>query len=684
MCGILFSLVAYYVLPLGIALLSVLGAGLIAFGVLRLTAKDYTGAVAAAIAVAVVLYCSLTFLITADVRKESEYNDKVVYVVGRVTEHCMYSGDVFQAVLDDLMIDKEPVSGKMSAYLYNSGLEFSQVRAGYVLSFWAEVHDRPPVGQDGVNASDVRADIRYAAASYAHESPVPGQPDFLEGIRTGLRDHLTANMGDEAGLVAYGMIAGDRYLLPDEITDAFAGAGIGHILAVSGLHVGLIFLLINKLFSLIPAPRPIGRITTTLLLFVYAIFTGASPSTVRAVIMCLILIWSDRFGRTDSLNSLCLAATVCLCISPFYLFECGYLMSVGAVGGIVMFARPVNSALRRMRLPKPIAESIGSAVSVQSVIMPMTAYFFHRTYLYSLPVNGLGTWALSGLFFLLIAFLPLSFAFPVLLVPVGWLFGGLLFVCNWVTALPLASAVTQVGAAVFVIPILLFFASRYVKAKWKKHFAVLCFALAAVVGLSSDITVRGTDIMVTAAGSAPATVIYHGGETYLFADFTSGRSVSSALDRARVGDESFIIYEYNLTKESAAGIIDFARQRRVTEVRYAYYPNIEGLTALAESGLPMREVILDDGNVTLATSDGSPCGWLFTASGNTAFISQTGSYESAVLAADIARVRTAPYAAEFPDTLFLTSYGSPSDNIAVTSYGNPYMYDFKTGVLKGI
>lgn len=84
-------------------------------------------------------------------------------------------------------------------------------------------------------------------------------------------------MGDDAGAVAYGMIAGDRYLLDDEISDSFSRTGIGHILSVSGIHVGLMAMIAARLLSMLPLPKAVGRGFTTLLLAAYTVFTGGSP-----------------------------------------------------------------------------------------------------------------------------------------------------------------------------------------------------------------------------------------------------------------------------------------------------------------------------------------------------------------------------------------------------------------------
>lgn len=682
-CGILFSLVTYYILPLGIIFLSLFGLSVIIFGIYSFVKKDHVKAVSAVIAIVVVLCCSLTFLLVSESRADIKYEEEHT-IKGRVTEHCSYTDGVFEAVLDNIEIDENAEDGKISAYIYNADLSFSQVRTGYTLEFVATVYDKPPIDDNGVNASFVRSDIRYAAYSYGGVTVTPGNGTFLEKIRLGLRDHLVENMGDDAGLVAYGMIAGDRYLISDEINDAFAGAGIGHILAVSGLHVGLIFLLINKLFSFIPMPKIVGRFATTLLLILYAIFTGGSPSTIRAVIMCFIMIWSSMFGKRDNLNSLLLAATVCLCISPFYLFDCGYLMSVGAVGGIILFSKSISNALRKIKLPGMVSDSLSASVSVQLIITPVIAYFFHRVYLYSMPVNGVGMWLLSGLFFLLVAILPFSFLLPVLLVPVGYLIRGMIFVCNGITMLPLASSIIQVGAAVFIIPVILFAASEYVYVNGKKYLTVIELFLSIVIGFSSDVTIRISDCLVVVGGNTFTTVIYNGNERYLFADFYDGRAVSSALDNAKVGNESFIIYEYALTEEIAEEIVEFSRRRSVIEVRYVYYPAIGGLQKLQENEIPAFEVFLADEDLTLATSNGTPCGWLYTSNGTTAFIGRTQSYTSALVAADIMRVKYAPYSEYYPEKLFLPSRGDRADNVTVTSYGNSYYYNFKTKVLKAV
>lgn len=681
-CGILFALVAYYLLPLGIALLALFGLSVAVFGVIYTLKKDYVKTATAIIAIAVLLCTSLVFLTVANSRKESAYNGKECVITGRVTEHYEYSDGVFEAVLDDLVIDGNAESGKISAYLYGADDSFYGVRTGYSLTFTATVTDNPPIDDNGINASFVRSGVRYSAFSYEMPDVIPGTGNTLEKIRLGLREHLVGAMGENAGYLAYGMIAGDRYMISDEISDSFSKSGIGHILAVSGLHVGLIFLILGKLFSLIPIPKSIGRTATILLLVLYAVFTGGSPSTVRAVIMCVIVIWAGKFGKPDILNSLCLAATVCLCISPFYLFECGYLTSVGAVGGLVFFSKPIAAALGKIKLHKKVAGSIAGSVSVQIMITPIMAYYFHRVYVYSLPVNAVGMGLLSCLFCLLIVLLPFSFIFPVLLMPVGYVIRGLIFVTNAISMLPCAALAAQVSVAVFLIPVILFFATRFVSMPAKKYFSLIIFTLAIVILISADCSVKSGDGMIAAGGKTTATVIYNGNERYLFGDFADGRVAASAVDNARVGNERFIIYEYNLTDETAEGIVAFSRLRTVDEVRFVYNGDISGLKTLQRGGITVTMIATSDDNVTVATLGGKPCGFLYSSGETTVFIGQTQYYTAAINSADVVRVKSAPYAQNHPDKLFLPSRGDEAENVLVTTYKHNYFYDFKTGKTK--
>ena len=140
------------------------------------------------------------------------------------------------------------------------------------------------------------------------------------GVRRGVANNLS---GGPAGLLN-GVLLGEKRGVPDTVRTAFTRAGVNHVLAVSGLHVGLIAAVVFFGLGALGCGRRTTAWATVCGVSLYALVTGLSPSVVRAAMMCAITIWG-RLGNTqgEGLNSLGLAALVILVFRPQDLFDVG-------------------------------------------------------------------------------------------------------------------------------------------------------------------------------------------------------------------------------------------------------------------------------------------------------------------------------------------------------------------------
>lgn len=143
-------------------------------------------------------------------------------------------------------------------------------------------------------------------------------------------------LGKERGAYVSGVMFGDKSDLDTETKQAFRGAGISHILAVSGLHVGILITIVN--FALKGLKSKIRIPIKCLFIAVLVIASGFSPSVLRASLMAGIYIVADATGhRYNMLNSLFLAGCIILMAVPYHLFNVGFLLSFSATLGIGLF-----------------------------------------------------------------------------------------------------------------------------------------------------------------------------------------------------------------------------------------------------------------------------------------------------------------------------------------------------------
>ena len=193
------------------------------------------------------------------------------------------------------------------------------------------------------------------------------------------------------------LLLGDSHHIDKETREEFSTAGIAHVLALSGLHVGFIVLLISLLlYPLDYIGLKKWRLAITLgCIILFAMFTGLSPSVVRATVMTGFVVASLIFYRRSvSLNALAMAALVILVFSPSDLFNAGFQLSFITVGALLLFARVPE----RLRSRKPWVNYLTASVIASLIAMlatiALSAHYFHTVSLMSVVANILGLIAL--------------------------------------------------------------------------------------------------------------------------------------------------------------------------------------------------------------------------------------------------------------------------------------------------
>jgi competence protein ComEC len=215
----------------------------------------------------------------------------------------------------------------------------------------------------------------------------------------------------DALAIASALSLGQRNYLSEEIKTSFTNAGAIHILAVSGLHVGIILLFMKHLLSFMSRTarlRALKTIIVIITIWLYAIFTGLSPSVSRAALMfSLISIGSELKRDISYFNILAGAATIMLIANPLILFNVGFQLSFIAVGGIFYFY-PKFYRLFEFRnwLLNYGYQLLCLSLAAQIVTTPLTLYYFNQfpTYFWltNLVLAPLAFFALIGSILVLI------------------------------------------------------------------------------------------------------------------------------------------------------------------------------------------------------------------------------------------------------------------------------------------
>lgn len=219
----------------------------------------------------------------------------------------------------------------------------------------------------------------------------------------------------ELGVIS-ALVLGKRDIVDEDIRQAFADAGTVHILAVSGLHVGIIYLFISFILSKTFRGRRmrfVRLLLGLLVLWVYAGITGFSPSVLRAATMFSFIALGKEFSRFGSIyNMLAASAIVLLLINPFLLLQVGFQLSYLAVLGIVIIHPMVYPSLVA---PWFWLDKVWSLLVVsfaaQLATFPLTVHYFHQFPNYFLLSNLLVIPAAtvllySGIIAILTAWIP--------------------------------------------------------------------------------------------------------------------------------------------------------------------------------------------------------------------------------------------------------------------------------------
>lgn len=285
-----------------------------------------------------------------------------------------------------------PCSGRVMGYFEKSE-SARALRYGRLLSFSAAIEPVPPP----LNPEE------FDYRSYLHRLGVNGRVYLRQGqwsdlgLETGnpllrlsyrFRERLLValqrcGVTEDAFGVAAALLLGYDESLPVQLRQRYVAAGAMHVLCVSGMHVGVVYLLASYLLRLLGKGKRMLRMRKRILLglvWCYALLTGLSPSVLRATMMISFLLLGSLLRRKgNTLNSIAASAFVLLVVQPNNLFSIGFQLSYAAVLGIVLMQRKIYLLLyiRNKWLDK-VWEITAVSLAAQLSTLPLTLYHFHQ------------------------------------------------------------------------------------------------------------------------------------------------------------------------------------------------------------------------------------------------------------------------------------------------------------------
>lgn len=281
----------------------------------------------------------------------------------------------------------------------------------------------------------------------------PGEWKLVDGSVHGLKQHaLNARQtlvgllekagleGNELGLAST-LVLGYKSSIDAEVKQSYMNAGAMHVLAVSGMHVGIVCAVLELLMMALGGNLAfrLKRVLIILLLWTYAFITGLSPSVLRATVMFTFVELGRLIRREMSIyNTLAASAFLLLAINPDMLFKAGFQLSYAAVVGIVTLQPRIVRLIKinhKRRVLRYLWELTAVSVAAQIATLPFCLYYFERTPVYFWLSNIIvspGAAVMIGLTMLLLAVSPISVAAKWVGVVTSWVAKSM---NHWVTVI---------------------------------------------------------------------------------------------------------------------------------------------------------------------------------------------------------------------------------------------------------
>ena len=301
--------------------------------------------------------------------------------------------------------------------------------------------------------------------------------------------YLTNN---SAKSILYALVLGDKSELDDDLSNQFAVAGAMHVLAVSGLHVGIIYKVLEAIILLLFSKKSFNQVRVVLLisfLWIYAFITGLSPSVLRAVFMfTFIIVAKARMDRPNFYNTLAASAFIILIVWPNYIYHVGFQLSYSAVLAIVsIYPLLYPYVVTKNKFINSVTSLLIVSIAAQIGTAPFAIYYFHQFPTYFIITNLI---AIPAAFLLLsggLLLIPFHFIstdmakfFGLIIDWIGQVLSSLI---SWISKLPNANLnqlwidQVQLLSLYVFLSILIYTASNF----WKKGvyitFLVLIFSL---------------------------------------------------------------------------------------------------------------------------------------------------------------------------------------------------------------
>jgi competence protein ComEC len=366
-------------------------------------------------------------------------------IQGEIVEISLGQGSWNKAILKSHVVYKDSLQQKSNGLiLVYLAKELSYIKKGDEVLVGAEISKIQNKNNPGEfdaeyywksRGVDAMAFVSADELTWINETESSIFTQLLNGFSNYLNSALKENLSGTDLAIAQALILGDKSLLDTETKNAFTNTGAMHILAVSGMHIGLILYLFLAVFGFFPRllTKKQATILIVIFLWIYALITGFSASVIRAVLMFSILALSQISSKQhDSMNTLFLSAFILLLLNPLYILDIGFQLSYLAMIGIFLFYPKIESLIQIKTVGlKELWQGTALGFAAQLMTTGISLFYFHQFPNYFV-LSNLGLMFFSSIVMGLGFFLFVVKPIPILSQLTGILLGFSVYAMYWI------------------------------------------------------------------------------------------------------------------------------------------------------------------------------------------------------------------------------------------------------------
>lgn len=414
---------------------------------------------------------------------EIQANDKITGTVERIESE--YNGSF---ILKNVKVNDMCFDGKVLVY-YTADLDYLEDYVDDEIIFSA-VYTRAlnnlDTSGDIINSSFMDKNVKYSVSTFSIEKISEGT-SIRSLVRSKVRKVLDSVLEKDNADIMYSMLVGDRSGLSPVTREYFNNSGLAHLLAVSGLHVGIIVASLYFMLKLFRCNKYANLIIISSFLIFYGYVCAWSYSVVRAIIMAIVLLVAPIiFRQYDSLTSISIAGIIILTLSPSALFELSFLLSFMCVLSIIMLFTYFNKFLNKLKINNAISSVFCLSFIVNIGVIVVEAYFLEEASFINLLSNVIVLPLFSLLFGVVFILTTLGCLLPMLALPLRLIEPAISFVmlvANYISHIVSYINTNSVSfLSIILYAWLLAFASKFnIKNKKGKLVCVLTMTMVLVV-----------------------------------------------------------------------------------------------------------------------------------------------------------------------------------------------------------